>query len=450
MKIKVENVKVRDGRRMIDQGKVKKLAASIKEVGLINPITLTRDNTLVAGAHRLEAFKYLGCEYIEASLLESEDSLKIELAEIDENLVRNELHWTEQDDALARRKEIYEELYPETKKGAVNQYTKVLNDKMAFSKSFTDDAAEKIGTSKRNVERSIHRSTNIDPALKPRLKELDLTKTEGSFLAKLEPEKQKAIIETKASRPDVSVKEVFQEMKKEAKIEMLAEKKEENKRLDSASVIMKPKVYIQDYTDFLRDKKDFDLLLTDPPYSTDIDNINGFVNDWLPLALSTLKNEARGYICIGAYPKEVAAYVNFFLRQNRFILDSPLIWSYRNTLGVTPKSKYNLNYQMILHFYSENSKSLDTSITNEMFSVQEINAPDGRIGNRYHRWQKPSELARRLITHSTNEKDKIIDPFAGSGTFLVEAGKMNRFAVGCDIDIRVIELLKERGCDVEI
>lgn len=248
---------------------------------------------------------------------------------------------------------------------------------------------------------------------------------------------------------ETSINQAYQEIRKKERQKKLAGKKEENKKQEKSSIITKPKVFIQSYKDFLPDKKDFDLLLTDPPYSTDIDDIEGFVNDWLPLALGTLKDNARGYICIGAYPSEIKAYLDFFANQDRFILDNPLIWTYRNTLGITPKRRYNLNYQMILHFYSEASEDLDTSVTNEIFSVQDINAPDGRQGDRYHKWQKPNELARRMIKHSTKEGDRIIDPFVGSGTFLVNAGRMNRYSVGCDIDTEIIELLKERGCDVQ-
>ena len=138
-------------------------------------------------------------------------------------------------------------------------------------------------------------------------------------------------------------------------------------------------------------------MITDPPYSTDIADIDGFARSWVELALSKVKTSGRAFICIGAYPKELNAYLSILLNQDAFIVDNPLIWAYKNTLGVTPKMKYNLNYQVILHLYSQQSAPLDTSITTEMWSVQEINAPDGRQGDRYHTWQKPDKLAMQLI-----------------------------------------------------
>ena len=201
--------------------------------------------------------------------------------------------------------------------------------------------------------------------------------------------------------------------------------------------------------DFLStfDDNSIDLLITDPPYITDIPDINSFVL-WAKLAISKVKQTGRIYICTGAYPKEIQAYLNIFLNQSKFILDNPLIWTYRNTLGITPKMKYNLNYQMIWHLYSDQSKKLDTSITNEMFSVQDINAPDGRVGNRLHTWQKPDELARRLIKHSTKENDLVVDCFACTGTFLIQAANMNRTTKGCDNSIENLTVAKDRGCTI--
>lgn len=267
------------------------------------------------------------------------------------------------------------------------------------------------------------------------------------------PELIKEIVEEIKSDPKRTVTPfaVQKDLRDREKKEKLKEKKEENKKIDNSEIKIVPIIHNISFKEFLNkiDDNSQDLLITDPPFSTDIEDIESFVNEWLSLALAKIKPNGRGYICIGAYPKEINAYLNEFARQDKFILDNPLIWTYRNTLGVTPKMKYNLNYQMILHCYSNESDNLDTSITNEMFSVQDINAPDGRVGNRYHKWQKPNELARRLIKHSTKEGDSIIDPFAGSGTFLVQAGRMNRYAEGCDIDIEAINLCKERGCYVQ-
>lgn len=57
MQIKINEIKINPGRRNTQQRNVEELARSIAAVGLMNPITVTQDNTLIAGLHRMEAVK---------------------------------------------------------------------------------------------------------------------------------------------------------------------------------------------------------------------------------------------------------------------------------------------------------------------------------------------------------------------------------------------------------
>jgi len=256
-------------------------------------------------------------------------------------------------------------------------------------------------------------------------------------------------VKAQLSTGEISINQAYQEIKKEENVIKLQEKKIQNAEILSKEVKEnRPELVNMDCVDFLNtfENDSIDLLITDPPYSTDVEDINKFAEMWVDLALSKIKPNGRGYICIGGYPKEINAYLNILLKQDKFIVDNPLIWSYKNTLGITPKMKYNLNYQVILHLYSETSGELDTSITSEMWNVMEINAPDGRIGNRYHTWQKPDELGMRLIKHSTIENDLVVDCFACTGTFLLMAAKLDRIAKGCDIDNDNLQIAKQRGC----
>lgn len=276
-------------------------------------------------------------------------------------------------------------------------------------------------------------------------------------IAKVKKIQEKAPEEIKAklSTGEVSINAAYKKLNQVEKTNKLNNKKQENLQFYKNDITgFNPTVYNKDCIDYLNtlENNSVNLLITDPPYSTDVSDIERFADSWVNLALSKVKQSGRAFICIGAYPKEINAYLNILLNQFKFVVDNPLIWTYKNTLGVTPKMKYNLNYQVILHLYSDkfNNKSypLDTSITNEMFNVQEINAPDGRLGNRFHTWQKPDELALRLIKHTTKENDIVIDPFTCTGTFLLMAAKMKRKAEGCDISKENLQIAKERGCTI--
>ena len=90
MQVNIESIQVNSGRREALPDAVRELADSISAVGLLNPITVDRDYTLIAGLHRLEAAKLLGWAEIECNV-SSLEGLQAELAEIDENFVRAEI-----------------------------------------------------------------------------------------------------------------------------------------------------------------------------------------------------------------------------------------------------------------------------------------------------------------------------------------------------------------------
>ena len=234
-------------------------------------------------------------------------------------------------------------------------------------------------------------------------------------------------------------------------LNMVKSKKKEKQLEDAKKHIIEqnkptnaPTVIIGDSTK-LKPTEKYDLLLTDPPYSTDVDDIEKFVGNWLYNALDNVKDTGFAYIFIGAYPDELRAYLNAKIPQH-MKLSQQLIWTYKNTLGNNPKDRYKQNYQSCLFYRGTNAPDLDCPLTAEQWAVQEINAPDGRQGDRYHSWQKPIEIAERFIRHSTKQGDTIFDPFACTGTFLLAAAKLGRKAYGFEINPDNAKIAFERGC----
>ena len=73
-------------------GDINGLVSSIKEVGLLHPVVITKSNLLIAGRRRLEACKSLGMERIPVTVIDSE---RLKEAERDENEQRVSLTPTE-------------------------------------------------------------------------------------------------------------------------------------------------------------------------------------------------------------------------------------------------------------------------------------------------------------------------------------------------------------------
>ena len=192
MQIKISEIKINPGRRDTQQRNVEELARSIAAVGLMNPITVTQDNTLIAGLHRLEAVKLLGWTEIECTVSDA-DGLQAELAEIDENFVRAGLSHRELGDLLLRRKELYEAIHPETRQGMRNGQT-AKNDNLTLlgAKPFSEDTADKLGVSKHTVERLVRTAANLTPEAKKTIRDAGDKITKGAALkiSKLPPDQQ--------------------------------------------------------------------------------------------------------------------------------------------------------------------------------------------------------------------------------------------------------------------
>lgn len=89
--VHIESVRVVDRHRW-DLGDLQPLADSIADLGLLNPITLTRDARLIAGQRRLEACRLLGWAEVPVRFADSlDDAVKLLHAERDENVCRKEM-----------------------------------------------------------------------------------------------------------------------------------------------------------------------------------------------------------------------------------------------------------------------------------------------------------------------------------------------------------------------
>ena len=174
---------------------LEELKASIRAIGLLNPITVTEDFTLIAGLNRFTACCQLGWQTAPCSIMEA-DQMTAELAMIDENLIRNELTTLERSEQLKRRKELYEAMHPETKpvteRGGPGRGHKT-SEIISPVSSFTKDTSAKTGKSPRTIEQEVQIATKIIPEVKEALADTPIAnrKTDLIEIARMEPEKQK-------------------------------------------------------------------------------------------------------------------------------------------------------------------------------------------------------------------------------------------------------------------
>lgn len=104
---------LREARQRRELKGIDDLADSIRRLGLINPVTITRENILVAGERRFMAVSALGWTHIPAQYIDELDPSAIEEIELEENIKRVDLPWPDQVAAVRRIDEINRARDPE-------------------------------------------------------------------------------------------------------------------------------------------------------------------------------------------------------------------------------------------------------------------------------------------------------------------------------------------------
>ncbi|MBN9434020.1 MAG: ParB N-terminal domain-containing protein [Bosea sp.] len=159
--------------RAIDRAVVARIAESVRERGLINPIVVKKAMKIrhgakaeaweiIAGNHRYEACAVtLKMETIPCIVSEADDMIN-ELIMIDENLCRAELSPSDRAKFTARRKEIYEAAHEETKHGGDRRSFKSQTLRLENElESFTENTAKAIGKSERVVQLDAERGEKV-------------------------------------------------------------------------------------------------------------------------------------------------------------------------------------------------------------------------------------------------------------------------------------------------
>jgi ParB/RepB/Spo0J family partition protein len=111
MPLAIDDIAIGEGRREVVPSAVKRLADSIERVGLRHPITVRKKGegyALVAGLHRIEAYKKLGREHIPACIVTMTNA-EARMWEIAENLHRAELTKLERAEQIEEWRELMEQ-----------------------------------------------------------------------------------------------------------------------------------------------------------------------------------------------------------------------------------------------------------------------------------------------------------------------------------------------------
>lgn len=379
-----------------DMGDVASLAKSIDEIGLLHPVVVTPDGTLIAGERRLAAIKMLGWIDVPVTVI---DLANIVRGEHDENVLRKDFTPSE---AVA----IGEALLPMEREAAKERqrtheetgYVKVTDPGGAL-----DRVASTVGMSRPTYAKAaeVVRAAEEDPARFGGLLEKmdDTGNVHGAFK---------------------ELKRARREAAKSAIPDDLPASQDRFTLLQGDMREIGP--------EFTPDS--IDIIITDPPYP----------QEYLPLYESLAK--------FGAYVLKPGGSMLVMVGQSYLpeILAAMIPhMSYQWTLAyLTPggqsaqlwQRKVNTFWKPVLWFVKgEYSGDWIGDVAKSA-----VNDND----KRFHEWGQSESGMADLIERFTYPGQTILDPFCGAGTTGVVAVSMNRNFIGIDNDVVAFETAEKR------
>ena len=157
-------------------------------------------------------------------------------------------------------------------------------------------------------------------------------------------------------------------------------------------------------------------------------------SEWLPDVYRVLKQSTHCYIMVNARNlKDLQVEAE----KVGFIFQQLLVWKKDNCV----MNKYYMNQlEFILMLRKGAAKNVNDMGISNCLSCPNIIGK----GEQHHPTQKPIALMEVLIRQSSNEGDIVLDPFAGGGSTLIAAKRLNRRYIGFEIDKQYYDMAVKR------
>lgn len=407
--VNVEHIRVGE-RFRVDYGDVNDLAESINKHGLLQPLVVRRledgNVELVAGGRRLAAVRLLGWPRVYTTFREEVDDLTARELELEENIRRKDLDWTERCRLTAEIDRLKREKY-----GSNTGAHAAAPEEVGWS---TTQTAVSLDVDQATVSRDLIAARIIEAV--PELADCPDRKT----AIKLFDEHLEAV-ERELARREATHDSAFAN---------------------------------SDALTFLATLPDacVDVIIMDPPYGTDVQNLhtgrssytnahfddsaqvsNLFFTDLLHQIRRVAKPNAHIYCFSGVYDwNEPADHLSRLkntmqeLAAVGFDVDPmPLVWCKTSEGLVDWSHRFALMWEPIVFCKGR-------SLREKRSNVFVFDSVPQHLRNNIA--EKPVALLTELIRMSTEPGETVLDPCAGSGSTLVAAKASGRLYLGCEPD----------------
>jgi ParB/RepB/Spo0J family partition protein len=406
-------------RRSFEPLKMEELRSSIEKIGLQNPIVVRRQNglaqwVLISGERRLRAVQDLhdlGISLVHEGVVVAPrmipavtwselDELSAEEAELDENIKRTDLSWQEQAAAIIRLKDLRERqgLGPTIASLAEETYTP---KREGVGSTNAKDVTRKILIVARHLDRpEVAKAVSLDEAFKA------LKRAE-------ETARNIELATTVGKTFSAASHKLFQD---DALSWMALES------ADQFDVIITDPPYGIDAQDF--GDADGRLVTQDHRYDDSYERWQGLIQAFALESFRLAKPEAHAYICcdIDRF-HEIKGYMQ---SAGWYVVRTPIV-NFKRDGSRVPLPEHGPQRKWELVLYAIKGWRRVTRIYPDVVETR----GDENLG---HGAQKPVGLYLDLLKRSVLPGNRVLDPFAGTGTVFLAAHEMKCAAVGVEID----------------
>ena len=415
-----------EGRVRQDMGDIDELCNSIREVGLIQPIVLTRDYRLVAGERRLRALRKLSVPMLihaKTFIFSDEvDDVKLKAIECEENLKRKQFSWQEEILAKKRLLDLMQQIHGVARAGAPSNSDTLGITSTGFG---INKLASLLGESNAQTSKDIELANLLEAV--PILGKAE-TKEAARRQASLATTIAVALQQQKANPPKTEKKWTLYEGDFVTNVN----------NIEPSSV---------------------DFVVVDPPYGEDAQGMGpnskrllaeGFADGlestkllYFLMADATWRVLRENRFCAFFFGFEVYAHLVSALQSCGFVVDTtPLIWVKNTVINTSPYTRYGRSYEPILIARKGVPKLMRPS-QRDVIDVQNV-ITRGTQEKKLYQAQKPVALIEKLILDMSPPGSTVVDWCAGSGTTGEAALRLGRRVVLFEKDVVACNIIRAR------
>ena len=469
-KIKIKDIKINTRMRK-ELGDIHGLADSISRHGLIQPVVLDHQNNLIAGGRRIAAHQLLKLEEIDYIF---RDQVPVDVQaelEFEENYWRKSMSW--QEEALGilniyRKKKMASAL-----EGWLEPYQQVVARMFQMSVgtvNYVLAVAKKLEQEK-DPKGRWHSFGSAAEAYR-----LGILREEEERIERYNAEELKRMTNTAKQREELTAKAV--EVKAEIKVleesndamlaakhqyesnphntipfeQYIEEKKKFAQNVDN-TIYITNRLFHTDCITFMNDPDMngmFDHIITDPPYAIEmmnldqktdgkivaIDKVKGehdveenlaLLKKFFPAAWHCTKDLSYVILCCDVSQWDFLK--NLALSAGFLVQDWPYIWRKVNQSVANNAAQYNTTKDFEIAMLCRKPSTTVINKRNTSFTdASNVQA----VKDTGHPFAKPYELTRDFVEMVSMKGQKILDPFAGGGSMVVQMLRMERNAFGVE------------------